>query len=69
MCMGSTPKAPKPPPVAAAAPRMMDEGVQRQRGSEKRRLRMLAGRNSTLMTGGSGLQTKANTSATLLGGG
>jgi hypothetical protein len=68
MCIGG-PKAPKAPPPPAAAPRQGDEGVQRARGDEKRRLRMLAGRQSTLLTGGSGLSTQASTTGTLLGGG
>ncbi len=67
MCM-SGPKAPKAPPPPASAPRMMDEGVMRARGDEKRRLRMLAGRQSTLLTGGSGLTAPASTTATFLGG-
>lgn len=69
MCMG-TPKAPKAPPPAATAPTLADEGVQRKRGDEKRRLRMLAGRGSTLLTGNSGLSdSSASTTGNLLGGG
>lgn len=67
MCM-SRPKMPKAPPPPASAPRMMDEGVMKTRGDEKRRLRMLAGRQSTILTSGSGLSSPATTTSTILGG-
>lgn len=68
MCM-SAPKVPKAPPPPASAPRMQDEGVQRARGDEKRRLRQLAGRQSTILTSASGLTSAASTTGNLLGGG
>jgi len=66
MCF-SSPKPPQAPATPASAPRLIDQGAQRARGDEKRRLRMLAGRQSTLLTGGSGLNTPAATTGNLLG--
>jgi hypothetical protein len=65
--MCSSPKVPEQK-IPAPQPRLMDEGVSRARQDEQRRLRMLRGRRSTILTGNTGL-SPATTTGTLLGGG
>jgi hypothetical protein len=66
MCLPSPPKAPKPPPPA---PKLPDEGVQMARSEEQRRLRAMAGRQSTIRTQGDLLGRAETTGGgNLLGG-
>lgn len=72
MCGSSRPSRPPPPPppapAPAAPPTMVDADVQGSRGREKDRLRAAAGRQSTMLTGGGGLEQQATTGKTMLGG-
>jgi hypothetical protein len=63
----SKPKAPKPPPPPAASPTYVDKNVQGAYADEKRRQRGMTGRQSTILTSGSGLSGSANTGKTVLG--
>lgn len=67
MCGVSKPKMPAvPQPVEDA--KEADERVVNARDEEKKKAKRMLGRNSTLLTGASGLQDKATTSKkTLLG--
>ena len=66
--MCSTPKIPEPAPPPAAAPNYVDRRVQGAHDRDKRRQRTAAGRASTILTGGSGVTSAANTGKTVLGG-
>ena len=61
---------PKPPPPMeyTPPPTATDPEVERKKQEELRKLRMMKGRRSTLLTGGLGLTNSAPTRKTLLGG-
>ena len=66
MCIG--PKAPKMAPPPPPPPVMSDASMQGAYSGEKRRQRAMAGRGSTILTGGSGIMGAAPTGKTVLGG-
>ena len=65
--MCSSPKVPEQK-IPAPQPRLLDPAVTKARQEEQRRLNMLRGRQSTILTGSSGLMSPTTT-GTLLGGG
>ncbi len=71
MCFGGSPKAPKveqsiplPPPASAE---LVEQDAVAQRDRERKRQRGMAGRQSTLLTGGEGAGTPTGQQKTLLG--
>lgn len=68
MCMGSTPRAPAPPPKAPEAPTMPNTTGGPGTAESDRRRRLAAGSSSTILTGSRGVTENATTATkTLLG--
>ena len=70
MCLGS-PKAPKAPAVSPPPPAVPQAAVainQNEVSSRDVDRRRNAGRQGTILSGGQGLQSQANTGKTILGG-
>lgn len=72
MCFASQPKIPETPPTPPPAPTATtiyeDQSTAQARDAERQRAAQATGRQSTLLTGGSGLSTPAPTERkTLLG--
>jgi len=64
-----TPEVPTLPPAAPAPPTEDDEAVKRAAEEERQRIRLMKGRSSTILTGGSGvLDDPMLMRKTLLGG-
>ncbi|PHS70684.1 MAG: hypothetical protein COB23_03150 [Methylophaga sp.] len=68
MCGGKKPKVQPLPPPPPEPVTQVDADVQGVRGREKKRQRAAAGRSSTILTGGQGLESQAATGKTILGG-
>ncbi len=69
MCM-SSPSIPEytPPPPPPEQPKQVDQEMQFARDTQRKQSRLAAGRSSTMLTGGKGLQSEAQTKQkTLLG--
>ena len=71
MCFGGSPRAPSvqqtvpvPPPATAE---VIDQGAIDQRNRERQRTRAAAGRQGTLLTGGSGAGLPTGSQKSLLG--
>ena len=70
MCVGSTPKAPSPPPRAPEAPKLPEPSTASQVAADKRRRAAAGGQGSTstILTSPRGVQTSGATATkTLLG--